>query len=349
MRSNYDDVESHKLPKECGLDHQGQSIWTAILEAEEHALNQPNGPAAYNDSLIGIRVLGFFLLDLYKHAHDGYLGTLPYTRLILASKSFCSNAGLRPPTAADVSRPSFDRVKERVLKELGESSQTSSSAREQALLRDGYKCTLSGFYDMNSFLEFPELQQFHQAEHQEKAVHTQVAHIFSESAQDGDQNYAATVSAITEMFGLGKKAKGLYGAGINGLHNVLTMQMEFHAEFDSLRLWLEPVPGMENTYDICGKHLNMLVTPFKSKRVTFSVEPAAAAAAMKKGKTLTLPDPTLLAIRAACSRVANMAGAAEHIDQILAEDGSMADLLSIIISRRRHYSIFFCTYITVKT
>ncbi|KAG6846607.1 hypothetical protein H0H93_012855, partial [Arthromyces matolae] len=96
-----------------------------------------------------------------------------------------------------------------------------------------------------------------------------------------------------------------------------------------------------NTYDIRGKDLERLVTPFKSQRVTFTIEPSAAAAAASRGKTLRLPDPVLLAIRAACSRVANMSGANEHIDQILrdleeittlADDGSMADLLSLRIS-----------------
>ena len=53
-------------------------------------------------------------------------------------------------------------------------------------------------------------------------------------------------------------------------------------------------------------------------------------------KALMLPDPALIAIRAACARVVNLSGAAEQADQILrdmenttvlAKDGSMADVL----------------------
>jgi hypothetical protein len=53
-------------------------------------------------------------------------------------------------------------------------------------------------------------------------------------------------------------------------------------------------------------------------------------------KELTLPDPALIAIRAACARVVNLSGAAEQADQILrdmenstvlSKDGSMADVL----------------------
>ncbi|KAG6838199.1 hypothetical protein C0991_001117, partial [Blastosporella zonata] len=95
----------------------------------------------------------------------------------------------------------------------------------------------------------------------------------------------------------------------------------------------------EDTSEIYGKNLQRIVTPLKLKHV--SVETSAAAATEKEGKTLRLPDPDLLAIRAVSSRVANMSGAAEHIDQILrdlediatlTDDGSMADLLSLRIS-----------------
>ena len=73
-------------------------------------------------------------------------------------------------------------------------------------------------------------------------------------------------------------------------------------------------------------------------RVTFSVDPSAADAAKAMNKKLMLPDPVLIAIRAACARVANLSGAAEQADRILreledttvlADDGSMAELLQI--------------------
>jgi hypothetical protein len=72
--------------------------------------------------------------------------------------------------------------------------------------------------------------------------------------------------------------------------------------------------------------------------VTFKVDPEVEAACRVKNKPIpALPSPSLLAIRAAFSRVAHMAGAAEQVDQILrdleetpvmAEDGSTMDLLT---------------------
>ena len=96
----------------------------------------------------------------------------------------------------------------------------------------------------------------------------------------------------------------------------------------------------ENTYDVCGRDLRRYTVPTPS-RVTFRVEPSAAAAAAAVNKTLALPDPVLIAIRAACARVANLSGAAQQADRILrdleditvlADDGSMAELLSSRLS-----------------
>ncbi|KAG6817987.1 hypothetical protein H0H93_006891 [Arthromyces matolae] len=367
---NTQSSRSRKLPKNPTLEDHGSSLWIKILEAEKHAKNQPKGTASNQNTLIGIRVLGYLLLDLYAHVTDVSLGSLPYTRVRTEALSclsketdedvyralqtlgltyrnyllrvFRSNGGSQTSPSAHVSPPSFDRVKERILAELGQATQTRSSVRDQALLRDGYKCTLSGFYDKSSVAKYPELRNSQRDG--EITVFTQVAHIFSESAsQYRFLDCAGTVFAMLKMFGLENRARELYGAGVNDLHNVITMYMDFHMSFDRLHLWLEPVPGMANTYQICGPDSTAgFFTPFKpDRRVTFTVEPSAAEAAAKQGKTLSLPDPCLLSLRAACSRVAHLSGAAEHHDEILrdleeitvlADDGSMADFLSHRIS-----------------
>ena len=67
----------------CGLHGTGLNIWRTLLQAENTALKDPSRTQAkYNDPLIGIRLLGFFLKDFWDHAHDGYLGSLPYARMV---------------------------------------------------------------------------------------------------------------------------------------------------------------------------------------------------------------------------------------------------------------------------
>ncbi|KAJ7775824.1 hypothetical protein B0H14DRAFT_333874 [Mycena olivaceomarginata] len=94
-----------------------------------------------------------------------------------------------------------------------------------------------------------------------------------------------------------------------------------------------------NTYKICATDpdfFNVMGSP--PQRVTFTVDPDVVAACVANGRPVpALPSPSLLAIRAACSRVAHMAGAAEQADQILrdledmsvmAENGTTADLFT---------------------
>ncbi|KAF5359876.1 hypothetical protein D9756_003615 [Leucocoprinus leucothites] len=351
---------------ECGLDETGLDIWKKLLEAEKTALEDAeSSKAKYNDPVIGIRLLGFFLKDFSAHTLD--FGLAPYARLCREITScfnksdeeaiynalvelglmyrnhllqvFRSNTGGRHTPSRHVSRPSFDVVKEKILEELGKAPQTKKSVRKQALLRDGYRCAITGVYDVQSCIDIDEIEA---AADRGGSItlETEVAHIFSESAQDGDKEYAATVLVMLEMFGLGEKAKSLYGGQVNSLHNVITMVHDLHAAFDSFDLWLEPVAGQENTYDVCGKLLQWFSVPIPS-RITFSVDPEAAAAAEAVNKELMLPDRSLIAIRAACARVANLSGAAEQADQIirdledttvLADDGSMAGLLSSRLS-----------------
>jgi hypothetical protein len=84
-------VETHLLPlmsklpslAKVTLDHEGSSLWPLILSAEKSALlNAPTTAGAkYNDNLIGVRVLGFMLQDLWQHSQHSF-GLIPYKRLL---------------------------------------------------------------------------------------------------------------------------------------------------------------------------------------------------------------------------------------------------------------------------
>lgn len=65
------------------VDHDGKSLWPNILSAERAALKvAPTKPGAkYNDPLIGIRVLGFLLQDLWEHSQHSF-GLIPYKEFI---------------------------------------------------------------------------------------------------------------------------------------------------------------------------------------------------------------------------------------------------------------------------
>ncbi|KAF9029882.1 hypothetical protein BDZ89DRAFT_1064982 [Hymenopellis radicata] len=327
------------------LDAQGRSVWPLLLAAEATALKEP--ASRYRDNLIGVRVLGFFLLDFWNHEHQHSFGLIPYhcLRLEIAScfvikdavigspeetvaqhekvcqlgldyrnflmRVFRSDADPMPTPSSNVSRPSFDKAKERIVQRMKEAPQTRKDAKDAALFRDGYRCTITGFYDFMSCATYPQLKE--QAQGCSITV-TQCAHLFSESAQDANKpaEYAATAFAILERFGLSDLVPRLLGGQVNGL---LTMSYTLYTLFDQFAWWLEEVRN--------------------------EVDPAAVDYCLAKGYPAPeLPDSRLIAIRAACARVAHMSGAAEHIEEIirdretttvLADNGGSAELLTSLL------------------
>ncbi|KAJ7834816.1 hypothetical protein B0H14DRAFT_2797962 [Mycena olivaceomarginata] len=371
------------------LNHEGKSLWPLILRAEEAALAEATkagapkaGTPKYTDNLIGARVVGFLLQDLWKHQSHSF-GLIPYKYLVRdislcfsvpgvgvgteaeaqaqytaiyklglfyrnhLMRVFRSDGGPVPTASHHPSRPSMEQVRERIIKEM-QTPTTEPDARRHTLIRDGYRCVLTGAYDSDSCDKYPDLDARATAE-QANVTNTQCAHIFSESAQDGDKaEYAASAMVILKMFGLTDKAESLVGGNVNKHFNTFTMAANLHYFFDHLKFWLEEVIGEPNTYDVCAakpSFFTRTVGP-PHRRVTFKVDPDVEAACRANNKPVpALPSPTLLAIRAACSRVAHMSGAAEQIDQVLrdledtrimAEDGSTVDLLTSRLLQSPH-------------
>ena len=69
-------------PTRRNVDPHGVSAWNLLLAAEDAALKKDTRPAKYLDQLVGVRVLGFFLLDFYKHSNVHQFGLIPYKRLL---------------------------------------------------------------------------------------------------------------------------------------------------------------------------------------------------------------------------------------------------------------------------
>ncbi|EKM51666.1 uncharacterized protein PHACADRAFT_261937, partial [Phanerochaete carnosa HHB-10118-sp] len=205
-----------------------------------------------------------------------------------------------------------------------------------ALARDGFRCMLSGEYDLNSAKRNPAIR----SDTSYGRAHTNCCHILSESTlQDADpdnlyhdskRSYAATVLAVLESFGLKSiVAEVTRQNGIHHLSNVLTMITQFHQLFDSLHLWLEAT-NTPSEYKICvADEGDLSLYALKTRTVRFEVH-------VPGRDDLPLPDPRLLAVHAACARVVHMSGAAEYMDkcdrdaedmQVLAEDGSSSAVL----------------------
>ncbi|KAJ7834823.1 hypothetical protein B0H14DRAFT_2797991 [Mycena olivaceomarginata] len=330
------------------LNHEGKNLWPLILPTKTGAPKA--GTPKYTDNLIGARVVGFLLQDLWKHQSHSF-GLIPYKCLVRdislcfsvpgvgvgteaeaqvqytaiykqglfyrnhLMRVFRSDGGPVPTASHHPSRPSMEQVRERIIKEM-QTPTTEPDARRHTLIRDGYRCVLTGAYDSNSCDKYPDLDARATAE-QANVTNTQCINILK-------AEYAASAMVILKMFGLTDKAESLVGT----------------QKFSLVHFLFFIFPRQPNTYDVCAakpSFFTRTVGP-PHRRVTFKVDPDVEAACRANNKPVpALPSPTLLAIRAACSRVAHMSGAAEQIDQVLrdledtrimAEDGSTVDLLT---------------------
>ncbi|KAJ8509111.1 hypothetical protein ONZ45_g8672 [Pleurotus djamor] len=166
-------------------------------------------------------------------------------------------------------------------------------------------------------------------------VSTECARIIPESTYFGvgkttegnnKRDYAASVLAVLQRFGY--DVEKLNGPNVHSLINVITLEHNVHHDFDTLQLWLDAT-DTPNQYCI-GAVSSDDIPPGRSL-VTFSTT----------NKDLPLPSAQLLALHAACAKVANLSGAAEYLDdverrsrelKVLASDGGSAAVLEYAIA-----------------
>ncbi|KAF7299234.1 hypothetical protein MIND_00872100 [Mycena indigotica] len=353
----------HDLPKVADLpqDFTATAIrnWEFILEAEalakaSHRRNEPKS----GDRLVATRVVGFFLLDLWTHqqrpcyltAYSSFYNEITscraeaqleraYEKLWELGLLYRNHLFRVSPTESEhPSRSSFERMRQDLMAAMRNAPVTNVDARKQALFRDGYACTLTGIFNLSSIPKIQWLGPHIMAVGGQTGL-VQCAHIFSESAQESTQtqdktNYAASALAILEKFGMNSEM--LLGTNVHRTFNTISMSAALHGLFDTLHFWFEEDVNAEpNTYNVVT--MDPYPIAFLPARVTFTVDPHALADCATQGIPVpSLPSPTLLAIHAACCRVAHLSGAAEQADQILhdlettqvlAEDGGSSHLL----------------------
>jgi len=159
--------------------------------------------------------------------------------------------------------------------------------------------------------------------------------------------------------------------GVHTVKNVISLEPNVHAAFDSLRLWFEETDKVCCTM-LQQMRIYMLIIYFQEHVYTLGSSPMGESTLnnfqsinrrinfqrhistcdLRKVKTRPeelLPDPALLALHAACACVAHMSGAAEVFDmmglddtediQVLAEDGSTGDVLYHMLAPYRDIQV----------
>ncbi|KAF8125459.1 hypothetical protein EV363DRAFT_1402453 [Boletus edulis] len=205
----------------------------------------------------------------------------------------------------------------------------------QALIRDGYKCVVTGIYDAMAEVDNTTAM--------DGTVHTELAHILPEStcfnvsdtrtSSPEEKDYSASVLAVLQRFGY--DIEKVNGPKVHSLYNVMTMQKDAHDAFDRLEMWFEST-GVANRYRV---------------QTTRRIHDVPCEVTFTSPDPLVLPFPSqeLLALHAACAKVAHLSGASEYLDNldrdadeldVLAADGSSFAVLThaIVKSKARPVS-----------
>ncbi|KAI0353931.1 hypothetical protein OH77DRAFT_563537 [Trametes cingulata] len=349
-------TEAAKL-LQCGPRDECLSVYDTIVRpAERDALDSkaPDSKA----SLIAARVVGYLLLyppspaarrtlveEIRSCSREDdpsqtiyRLGQMYIRHLLLIFKQL---RGDTPIPSEDASRPSFDRLMSGFLDDPQRVPRDHSSAKAAALVRDNYRCMITGRYD-EAAVDAGLVQSIEQGA---SWGTTQCFHIFPDSrgviqsaASGAKESEAAAVCAILERFGYKDICEEIgitsSGAELHRLENVMTLDTSVHMRFDNMKLWLEAEPDQPNCYTVCHPPgTASLFVDTLPRRVQF----------LSHRADLPLPNPRYLHIHATCCRIAHMSGAAEYLDHILrdmeearvlAEDGGDAEKLSVLLHNR---------------
>ncbi|KAJ6447596.1 hypothetical protein C8R45DRAFT_188240 [Mycena sanguinolenta] len=348
--------------EDIGLDDQGIAAWGLLLSAEAEALALSPPPSAqYHNKLVAVRLVAWFLKDLWEHgrreAYQRFISEINSCHSVSESVTaeslggaaqievrhenvFHLGLGLRnhlfrvffsrpaPSTLirdslsphASWPRPSYEQYRADILKDIAnikpQEGRTHSQAKADALFRDGYKCAITGLYDTDTLMDFQEFRDKAKAEGVYN-IGTEVVHIFPSGARSDDE-YAASVTAILNLFGLESMADAFLGNRANNLFNVMTLCGSLQTLFDQFFFWLEAIPGEEHTYNLVPRnpHIFFRSVPTPPRQVKFAVDPQSAIGCEVP---LDLPDPELLALRASCARVAAKSGAADQWSLMMQE------------------------------
>ncbi|KEP47309.1 hypothetical protein V565_160520 [Rhizoctonia solani 123E] len=208
---------------------------------------------------------------------------------------------------------------------------TYPQAKNNALIRDNYRCMLTNKVDLSTYSNCPALQEQLGVDPPPNVDITGCWHIipqFVVNDNQGEQFAHDTMLKVLERFG-GISHLELNNRGIHHWTNIMTVDIGVYQGFNLLDLWLDPVEGTDNTYTIRKRFPGYRQELPQTVHFTTSTP------------DLPLPNPRYLALHAACARVVHLSGASEAISSIirkmeqtpvLSEDGSSAELLEIMLS-----------------
>ncbi|KAJ3517814.1 hypothetical protein NMY22_g13881 [Coprinellus aureogranulatus] len=294
------------------FDAEGNKAWGMLLAAQAYAEGEERSPYHYDEWILGVRVLGYVLLDLWEHR-----------------------------TLSIILRRAYGNVLQKVL-EVGEAD--GGGLLGQALVRDTFKCAINQTYDSSAdcFLEdfappfdthWCACTQCEELIPIPLSSATRPNYYVEGEIQEEESKRTWDPDPLLMFLGVGEEVKTIAGAN-GGMGNLVTMQMCLRQSFDEFGWWLEEIEGKASTtphtYHIRiadnkdwrrteGFFDNPGLGPSEDGIFTFQLNPSIEKACMDAlcvdaptARLILLPNRELLAFRAVCARVATVSGAEEY-------------------------------------
>ncbi|CAE7084724.1 unnamed protein product [Rhizoctonia solani] len=193
-----------------------------------------------------------------------------------------------PTLSNHPSRPSMDTLRDEILNTIEQVPTSHSNAKDRALVRDNYRCQLTGGVDLESYMSSPQLQAEYDANPNLHvgSTFTQCTHILPQYighyiGADECVNSAA-IWSIVQAFG-GIPPDEVNAEGIHHLRNIMTLRGESSVQRSH--------PGV--------------LSPMLPPTVTLT-----------SNTELPLPDRRYLALHAACAKNCDIM----HVQQEIAPD-----------------------------
>ncbi|EAU81003.2 hypothetical protein CC1G_03179 [Coprinopsis cinerea okayama7 len=325
-------------------------------------------------SLVCCRLLGYLLLyapneRAREHVADEIiecegrkerledLGRFYYVCFIGVFQSRSCRTPIPSPDSPPFNRPAFD-IREDMDRDVRRDPPLDHvTAKKYALIRDGYRCVMTGYYDGPSCEALPQLAQ-KVTEKRSPASITRCFHflpILEPDSENGnsdqrhpgdngksknpplDVNLNEGWTRILRNFGYADVVDEMYsdpsGLGAHRLDNAVTLRLDTCLTFQESRIWIAPLddPATQppNTYKLEASDPIFLIG--QPPTLTFqSSDPA----------NLPLPNSRYLEIYTSCARVAHFSGARRFMEDVLKDyeergvlesDGSSASLLAHLL------------------
>jgi len=212
----------------------------------------------------------------------------------------------------------------------------TAKCKAPSLVRDGYRCLLTGFFDETSTEEDSKLYDMC-IQLRAGASAVVPSRIWNKSTVQGvgrgngremDKTHDATTAiSILKSFGLNDFVQSLAEDGADRLGNLLSLDPISHIYFDKLNLWFE-YTEKPNRYRVCVARPSHEVYLRKCGYLESDDRGRLFVTFSRTHDSQEFPDPHLVGLHAVCARVAHMSGATEAFEEEESEveDTSISDV-----------------------